>query len=150
MKSSVKNKVNFGLVEWFKNTKLGKWLVKVKLFFIRSVANSKNPPLLELSKKEKSEVFDEFKLHSKYFKLFINSSHFTIMFKQFIVSEYFLFKNEIIQILKVDEKYYRGDYENIEQYQSDLEKAKKSYKDEVKNFLENHPKKTGNINISLN
>lgn len=42
MKSSVKNKKNFGLVNRFKNTKLGKWLVKVKLFFIRIVAHSKD------------------------------------------------------------------------------------------------------------
>jgi hypothetical protein len=57
MKSSVKNKVNFGLVNRFKGTKLGKWLVKVKLFFIRSVANSKNPPLCDKSDVIDSQIF---------------------------------------------------------------------------------------------
>lgn len=42
MKSSEKTNANFGLVNRFKGTKLGKWLVKVKLFFIRSVAHSKS------------------------------------------------------------------------------------------------------------
>ncbi|GGK40374.1 hypothetical protein GCM10007963_05540 [Lutibacter litoralis] len=150
MKSSVKTTVNFGLVNWFKNTKLYKWLGKKKLFFIRSVAHSNNPPLLRLSDKEKSEVFEEFKLHSKYFKLFIESGHFIVMFKQLMVSEYFLFKNEIIQILKVDEKYSRGEYKDIEEYNLALEKAKKSYDNACKLFLENHPKKTGIIQTKLN
>ncbi|MFB9270264.1 MULTISPECIES: hypothetical protein [Flavobacteriaceae] len=103
-----------------------------------------------MSDKEKSEVFEEFKLHSKYFKLFIESGHFIVMFKQLMVSEYFLFKNEIIQILKVDEKYSRGEYKDIEEYNLALEKAKKSYDNACKLFLENHPKKTGIIQTKLN
>ena len=48
MKSSVKNTQNFGLVKrMYNGIKL--WLSKAKLFFIRSVAHSNNPPLLSKS-----------------------------------------------------------------------------------------------------
>lgn len=52
MKSSVKHTQNFGLVKGMYNG-LKHWLSKAKLFFIRSVAHSKNPPLCD-----KSDIID--------------------------------------------------------------------------------------------
>ena len=66
MKSSEKNKVNFGIVEWFKGTKLGKWLVKVKLFFIRSVAHSKRSEDIIISYKSGRVYYKDTDLGQEY------------------------------------------------------------------------------------
>ncbi|UMB61416.1 hypothetical protein MHL31_04230 [Lutibacter sp. A80] len=66
MKSSVKNTQNLGLVNWFKNTKLGKWLTKKKLFFIRTVAHSKRSDDIVISYKSGYVYFKDKSLNQEY------------------------------------------------------------------------------------
>ncbi|MDV7187960.1 hypothetical protein R3X25_11765 [Lutibacter sp. TH_r2] len=96
---------------------------------------------------QNTEILSDFKTEYENFNLFINSTHFELLFPQFIVSEYFLFKDNIIPILEIENKIKLG--KNIQHYTDKLKIAKEAYREAVKSFLTNHPKNTGVVKTQL-